>query len=250
MNLNPYIIKPEQTIKKSMEKIDRNHYGFLIVVDNKNKTFGTLSDGDIRRGILNGKNINDKVESVTNTTFKYIDTNASFEEVTEKFKSQKINFLPILDDKNKLVNIITKKQFHVLLLEDIEYNIKFNFFSLDETKLDHEIYNRPWGYYKTTFLNKQTRAKIIKVLPKGELSLQEHKKREEHWVIIKGSGEAIIGNSIKKLYAGDYLFIPKGCKHKISNDSPDETLMVSEVQLGEYFGEDDIIRYNDIYGRV
>lgn len=233
-----------------MEKIDRNHYGFLIVVDNTNKTFGTLSDGDIRRGILKGKKTNDKVGSVTNATFEYIYTSASFEEVTEKFKSQKINFLPILDDKHRLINIITKKQFHVLLLEDIEYNVKYNFFSLNEKKLDHEIYNRPWGYYKTTFLNNKTRAKIIKILPKGELSLQEHKKREEHWVIIKGSGEATIGESIKKVYAGDYVFIPKGCKHKISNESPDETLMVSEVQLGEYFGEDDIIRYKDIYGRV
>ncbi|MEZ5334873.1 MAG: cupin domain-containing protein [Methanolobus sp.] len=250
MNITPYIIYPGQLIKEALEKIDANKHGFLIVVDDKNRVIGTLSDGDIRRGFLSGKSMEDPVSSVKCTDFEYITLNSSFEDLTQKFKSGKISFLPILKPSFEISNIITKRQFHVLLLEDLEYDLGSDFFSLDVSKLDQEIYNRPWGYYKTTFLNEQTRAKIIKVLPRGELSLQEHKKREEHWVIIKGSGEVIIGESIKNVNAGDYIYIPKGCKHKISNKSTSETLMISEVQLGEYFGEDDIIRYSDIYGRA
>ncbi|OEF97736.1 hypothetical protein BHF68_14050 [Desulfuribacillus alkaliarsenatis] len=122
--------------------------------------------------------------------------------------------------------------------------------SLDEEMIEHEIYDKPWGFFKTTFLNPYSRAKIIKINPLGELSLQEHSRREEHWVIIKGTGELIIGDSKKVMQAGDYIFIPKQCKHKITNISSTEPLMISEIQLGEYFGEDDIIRYDDKYGRV
>jgi len=81
----------------------------------------------------------------------------------------------------------------------------YDFFSLDENQLEYEIYNRPWGIYKTTFLNKYSRAKIIKVYPKSELSLQEHKKREEHWIIVKGKGILIIGESTKNVSKGDYI---------------------------------------------
>lgn len=88
------------------------------------------------------------------------------------------------------------------------------------------------------------------VNPKGILSLQEHKRREEHWVIINGEGRVTLGDSVKNVHAGDFIYIPKGCKHRLENPSGSEYLMVAEVQLGDYFGEDDIIRYEDIYGRV
>lgn len=159
------------------KKIDKNRHGFLIVVDNTNKVVGTLSDGDVRRGLISGKGVDDCIDLVKNSTFEYISINSSFKELVQKFKSTQIDFLPIVTNSLKLMDIITKIQFHVLLMEDVKYDLNFDFFSLDETKLDHEIYNRPWGYYKTTFLNEQTRAKIIKVLPKGELSLQKHKKK-------------------------------------------------------------------------
>ncbi|HHE05988.1 MAG TPA: cupin domain-containing protein, partial [Epsilonproteobacteria bacterium] len=77
----------------------------------------------------------------------------------------------------------------------------------------------------------------------------EHKRREEHWVIIKGKGKVVLGESLLDVYPGKYIYIPKGCKHQIINDG-EENIIFSEVQLGEYFGEDDIIRYSDKYGRV
>lgn len=136
------------------------------------------------------------------------------------------------------------------MLEDSKWQPNRDFSLLDDEKLEQEIYNRPWGYYKTVFLSDFTRAKIICVYPKGKLSIQEHKYREEHWVIVKGKGELTLGESIKSMTSGDYIFVPKSCKHSIENISDEENLFISEVQLGSYFGEDDIIRYSDIYGRV
>ena len=181
--------------------------------------------------------------------FVYIHLNSSFEEIVEKFKSSKIFFLPILDNSKKLVNIITKKQFHILLLEDLKYNLTDNFTNLNMKSLEQEIMNRPWGFYKSIVYTQHSQAKVITVFPKGELSLQEHKKREEHWVIIKGKGKVVLGESILDVYPGKYIYIPKGCKHQIINISENENLIFVEVQLGEYFGEDDIIRYKDKYNR-
>lgn len=147
------------------------------------------------------------------------------------------------------MNIITKKNMHVLLMEDIEFDNTYDFLSIDDTILEHEIYNRPWGLYKTTFLNLYSQSKIIKVNPLGELSLQEHKRREEYWIVINGVGEVVLGESIKNVSSGSFIYVPKGCKHKLINTSSEEFLMVAEVQLGDYFGEDDIIRYEDKYGR-
>jgi mannose-1-phosphate guanylyltransferase/mannose-6-phosphate isomerase len=249
-NMHIYTIYPEQTIFEALKTIDDNMKGFVIVIDHDMSVLGILTDGDIRRSFLEGKQIDDKIDSIYNYSFEYVRVDSEFDMVISKFKSPKVNFLPIVDSTNKLINIITKKQFHILLMEDIEFDLSYDFMQLDETIIEHEIYNKPWGFFKTTFLNPYARAKIIKINPLQELSLQEHEKREEHWVIIKGIGKMVIGGSEKFMQAGDYIFIPKQCKHKITNLSDVEPLMISEIQLGEYFGEDDIIRYEDRYGRV
>jgi len=232
-----------------LEKLDNNKKGFLIVIDDDNKVLGTMTDGDIRRALLIGHDVFAPIEDIYNKKFDFLKIDATFDTICEKFKSDKINFLPIVNKDYKLINIITKKQFHITLLEDMVFDLTFDFFSLDETKLEQEIYNRPWGFYKSTLLTSHAQSKIITVFPDEELSLQEHKKREEHWVIIKGKGKVILGESILEAYPGKYFYIPKGCKHKMVNNG-DDNLIFAEVQLGEYFGEDDIIRYKDKYGRI
>ncbi|NOG29140.1 CBS domain-containing protein [Lysinibacillus fusiformis] len=249
MYLN-YVVKEQATLLEALTVIDNNQKGFVIVIDALEKVIGTITDGDIRRALINGISLSASVTKVANFNFKAIHIYDSFEKVVTLFKNPKIHFLPILNNENKLFNVITKKQLHIVLLEDTKWQPNYNFNLLDDEKLEYEIYNRPWGYYKTVFLSDFARAKIICVYPKGKLSLQEHKYREEHWVIIKGKGRMTIGESVKQLVAGEYIFIPKCCKHTIENNSENERLFISEVQLGSYFGEDDIIRYSDIYGRV
>ncbi|MCD8544060.1 MAG: CBS domain-containing protein [Sulfurospirillum cavolei] len=245
--MNNLIIKNKDSIKTALQKLQENKKRFLICLDDK-LVSGLITDGDIRRGLLDGLTIFDSINKVINTNFQYLTLNSSFDEVCEKFKSDKIDFLPIVNNNMNLVNIITKKQFHIMLLENVEFDLTYDFFIFDNHILEHEIYNRPWGFYKSTILTSHAQGKVITVFPKSELSLQEHKKREEHWVIIKGKGKVVLGESLIDVYPGKYIYIPKGCKHQIINDS-DENIIFSEVQLGEYFGEDDIIRYIDKYGR-
>jgi len=250
MDLDYYSIKPSESILEALKKIDKNRKGFLLVVDDEGVLLGTLTDGDMRRAFIKRIGVEENVEKIYNKESQKVFSKEDFSKVIELFKSPRIKFLPIVDEDGRLTNVITKSNMHVLLLEDIKFDLDFEFTKLDDSLLEHEIFNRPWGFYKTTFINDYSQSKIIKVNPKGVLSLQEHKRREEYWVVINGIGEVTVGESVKKVESGSFVYIPKGCKHRLENTSDTESLMIAEVQLGEYFGEDDIIRYDDVYGRL
>ncbi len=115
--------------------------------------------------------------------------------------------------------------------------------------LEHKIYKRPWGTYQTLKIEKTCQIKWIEVNPKSKLSLQKHKKRSEHWVVIKGKPQVIIDKMKKKLHENDHVFIPINSVHRIENNT-DKMVVIVEVQIGTYLGEDDIIRLEDIYGRA
>lgn len=247
MSFSKYIINHKATLIEALKKIDDNKKSLLVVVDNNEKVLGITTEGDIRRLLISGENLKSNI--IYNKEFIKIDESDDFLSLFELFKSEKINFIPILNNENELVNVITKKQFHVMLLKDMEYNVK-HLLNVDENELDFEVFSRPWGFYKSTLLAKHVQSKVITVFPKGELSLQKHKRREEHWIIIKGEGKIILEDSVLDVQQGRYVYIPKGCKHKLINSSSNENLVLAEVQLGDYFGEDDIIRYEDKYGRI
>ena len=240
-----YIVSESSTIKDVLGVIDRNTEGFCLVVQN-NKLVATLSDGDVRRLVLSGLTLNDKIEF--SRDFISIDISDNFDTVCEKFRKPKINFLPVLK-LGKFYNFLTKAQFHVMLLEGIEYAPDLNFFQFNSKKLEYEIYNRPWGFYKSTWLSSIAQAKILTIFPDSEISLQKHFKREEHWVVIKGKGILDLDNKRVEVASGEYVYIPMECKHRIINTSLNENMIISEVQLGNYFGEDDIVRYDDKYER-
>lgn len=139
---------------------------------------------------------------------------------------------------------------HVLLLQDIHADLTFEFSNLDEGSVDYEIYQRPWGFYKTTVMNDYFQSKIISINSKSQLSLQSHKLREEHWIVAHGTGTVQLDDTILDVHCGSLISILKGCKRRLTNTDYKENLIITEVQIGDYFGKDDIIRYEDIYGRT
>lgn len=248
--LLPFIVFEQETMLQALRKIDENRQGFVIVVDKTDTLLGVLTDGDIRRAILKNHEANDHIVDIYTKNSKFVHVTAGLDAVTELFKNQAIKFLPIVDEDGKLKNIITKSQVYTLLLQDIHANLSYDFFSLDTSIIDHEIFQRPWGFYKTTVLNDYYQAKVISVKPGGQLSLQSHNRREEHWIVVHGKGNVQIDQSILSVTCGSSVFIPKGAKHRLINTSDKDTLVLTEVQIGDYLGEDDIIRYEDIYGRA
>ncbi|UYP69916.1 phosphomannose isomerase type II C-terminal cupin domain (plasmid) [Thalassobacter stenotrophicus] len=91
-------------------------------------------------------------------------------------------------------------------------------------------------------------VKRIHVNPGAQLSLQSHEHRSEHWIVVEGVAEVTIGGTIKQVPANESVFIPLGVKHRMANKT-DAPMVLIEVQTGTYFGEDDIVRYEDIYAR-
>ncbi len=249
-NLSAFIIDRNSDILTALRKIDANKKGFLIVIDSFRKVKGVITDGDIRRQFIRGKGIDESIKDIYTRDYKWVCEDDEISKAIEMFKEERIKFLPIITRDKKLFNIITKRQLHALLLQDVCINMKYDFATVDESIVDYEIYQRPWGFYKTTVLNDYFQSKIINIKPSGILSLQKHKYREEHWIIVHGNGIVRIAESEKKVTCGDSLFIPKGETHRITNIDEKDSLIITEVQIGEYLGEDDIIRIEDIYNRV
>jgi mannose-6-phosphate isomerase len=110
-------------------------------------------------------------------------------------------------------------------------------------------FNRPWGHYEVLSDAPDHKVKRIIVYPGGQLSLQSHKLRSEHWFVVSGTGKVTIDSKAYPLNAGCMVDIPAGTRHRVQNPS-DINLVIIEVQTGEYFGEDDIQRFEDDYGRV
>lgn len=107
---------------------------------------------------------------------------------------------------------------------------------------------RPWGEYHILYDDENCKVKKIIVKPGGKLSYQYHHKRNEVWTIISGTGVFTLESINSICSYGDTLIIPRMAKHMIENPGT-ENLVFIEVQRGSYFGEDDIIRLDDIYGR-
>lgn len=245
-----FVIEPSFAIKEALSLIDKNRSGFVLVCDEKGKLMGTLTDGDIRRALLKGASIADSIEGIYKRDFKYLTLKSDIGDAIDLFKNKPIKFLPIVDSDGMLVNVITKSQLHAVLLQDLSVDLTYDFGSLDENVVDYEIFQRPWGFYKTTVLNDYFQSKVISVKPGQQLSLQSHNHREEHWIVAHGKGIVQIEQSEIKIESGSSLFIPKGAKHRLTNTDSKENLIITEVQIGDYLGEDDIVRYEDNYGRV
>lgn len=248
--MEPYLASDQMTVLEAFRKIDANRKGFLIITDAEGMLLGTLTDGDIRRTFLKDGLANYQVCAIYTRGCVRLNVSDGISAATELFKNESIKFLPIVDDTGRLVNLITRKQLRALLLQDLQVELDFDFSSLDEGIVDYEIFQRPWGFYKTTVMNDYFQSKIISVKPKGQLSLQSHCHREEYWIVAHGTGVVQLDQTFLDVRCGSSVFIPKGCRHRLTNTDETESLIITEVQIGDYFGEDDIIRYEDIYGRV
>jgi mannose-1-phosphate guanylyltransferase/mannose-6-phosphate isomerase len=113
----------------------------------------------------------------------------------------------------------------------------------------HRTVHRPWGTFTVLDEGPQHKIKRISVKPKAVLSLQMHHHRSEHWVVVSGRAEVVNGSRQFVVEANESTFIPAGEKHRLAN-SGSEDLVIIEVQTGSYLGEDDIVRFEDVYGRA
>jgi mannose-1-phosphate guanylyltransferase/mannose-6-phosphate isomerase len=112
----------------------------------------------------------------------------------------------------------------------------------------HRKVHRPWGWYDSIDEGGRFKVKRIQVKPKASLSLQMHHHRAEHWVVVTGTAEITNGDKVLTLTENQSTYIPLGEVHRLANPGT-IPLEIIEVQSGGYLGEDDIVRFEDKYGR-
>jgi mannose-1-phosphate guanylyltransferase/mannose-6-phosphate isomerase len=114
---------------------------------------------------------------------------------------------------------------------------------------EHKVVFRPWGSYQSIDAGDGYQVKHIMVKPGGRLSLQSHTKRAEHWVVVQGTAQVTCDDKVFLLEENQSTYIPVGARHRLENAGK-RPLRLIEVQSGSYLGEDDIVRYDDAYGRA
>jgi mannose-1-phosphate guanylyltransferase/mannose-6-phosphate isomerase len=119
----------------------------------------------------------------------------------------------------------------------------------DEAAEFHQTVHRPWGSYSVLEDAEDCKVKRLVVKPGQVLSLQKHHRRAEHWTVVRGTAKVRLGDREFLLNANESTYIPTDTLHRLENPGTEDVHLI-EVQTGDYFGEDDIVRYEDIYGRV
>jgi mannose-1-phosphate guanylyltransferase / mannose-6-phosphate isomerase len=115
--------------------------------------------------------------------------------------------------------------------------------------IEHRRIYRPWGYYQDVDIAARYRVKRIMVKPGSKLSMQKHFHRSEHWIVVHGTAEVSVHDDVRIIHENESVYIPIGSVHRLSNPGK-IPLELIEVQVGSYVGEDDIVRFDDVYGRV
>jgi mannose-6-phosphate isomerase-like protein (cupin superfamily) len=151
--------------------------------------------------------------------------------------------LTIVDTKDALLIAKTEN------LQDVKKIVK----SLEEKGAEEVLFAskvyRPWGYYEVLINQPNYKVKRIFVKPDCKLSLQSHEKRAEHWVVTEGTATVTIEEKEFTIKTGEAAIIPLKAKHRLTNNTKSPVVII-ETQVGTYLGEDDIVRYDDIYGRI
>lgn len=151
-------------------------------------------------------------------------------------------------------NLVVVDTADALLVADCDHvqDVKTLFDTLKDTGSDihklHRTVHRPWGTYTVLEEGDRFKIKRVEVKPGGRLSLQMHHHRSEHWVVVRGTAKIVNGEDEMILTTNQSTYIPCGNKHRLENPGVMRLVLI-EVQSGDYLGEDDIVRFEDIYGR-
>lgn len=261
---NTHTPDTQRVLEKFMTALEIDKYGFYMI---DNTVYNSIPSISIDKGITERS----AVLIIAETPIAWSDL-GSWKALHEHFdKNDHGNVLRgdsiVLDTKNsyiesssRLVTVLGLESIGVVETPDAilvfplneSESVRTIVKKLEESKRDelstHTLVQRPWGSYKILAKEGHFNSKKLTVLPGAELSLQRHKRRAEHWVVVQGVATVTKDGEVFELKKNESTFLPMGTTHRLQNKS-DEVLQIIEVQTGDYFGEDDIERFEDTYGR-
>jgi mannose-1-phosphate guanylyltransferase/mannose-6-phosphate isomerase len=258
------------------EEIDYNLItkSFVNATENKSilsaEYFNKLNEKSIDYSVIE-KTTQTQVITADNLKWNDIGSWKALKEVCNQDEKQNVLFGEVIEHSTRKSIIINENQQQTLLINNLENFLVYSsldllFISriddLDQIKKFVEIIQkqkpnltdsscigyRPWGKYENLLESNNFKVKRITILPGKKISLQLHNKRSEHWIVVSGTASVTIDNQLRNLTQDQSVYIPLGVKHRIENIT-DENLVFIEIQCGTYFGEDDIVRFDDEWGR-
>jgi mannose-1-phosphate guanylyltransferase/mannose-6-phosphate isomerase len=141
--------------------------------------------------------------------------------------------------------VLVASKEHAESIKDVVEQLRAN--GMTQALYHNQVY-RPWGWYETINQGDRYQVKCIMVKPGGTLSLQSHHHRSEHWIVVRGTLEVTKGDQVELLSENQSTYIPVGRPHRLANPGKIPAFLI-EVQSGSYLGEDDIVRFEDVYQR-
>ena len=237
MRLNDQDFKNCPNISIDLAVMEKTQKGLVLPLDSGWRDIGSWkaiwenSKKDLNGNTLKGNIITDTTKNCYFRSKKRLVVGIGLEEL-------------VVIETNDAILISEKSQ--TQKVKDIVNNLKKN--NIPEGTNHKKIY-RPWGNYTNIIEEKLWQVKLIEVNPGGKLSLQMHHHRSEHWIVVKGTAIVEIDKEITVLSENQSTYIPLGVKHRLSNTG-EIPLSLIEVQSGSYIGEDDIVRFDDIYNRT
>ncbi len=262
--IDKYVPKISQHIKKSMDYSHKD-MDFIRLND---KFFNKVKNISIDYAVL--EKTNNAYVLPTSLEWSDLGTYESLWNATKKDKNNNVIKGDVITNNvkdsfihsdSKLVTASNLNKINIIATEDAILVSNINEFNeiknivkiLNKNNrnelIEHSLTLRPWGSYQNINSTKSYKIKKLTVMPGKKLSLQRHKKRSEHWIVIEGTATVTKGNNTFTLNKNESTFISIKEKHRLENKTK-KPLIIIEVQTGTYFGEDDIERFEDMYGRI
>ena len=245
----PALISSGATLFDALQKIHHNPGKALIVIDAYGRLEGVIDENLLREGLLRARSMEASLSVLPLSTVEAVHVDTPFDEVIKVVFGSRRTLIPVLDARDRVINGLSRDQFHQLLIEDLDWDPRMDFTQLHTDSLHQDAVFRPWGFYKSLLTTEFSQTKIISLDPGQEISCQKHFHREEYWTVIRGEGIFRLDDDRFLVEKGFTVRIPKESVHWIRNTQTEGALILMEVQMGEYFGEDDIVRLSDKYHR-
>jgi len=243
------LISSGATLFEALQKLHHNTEKSLIVVDGFGRFEGVLDENLLREGLLRTRSMEASLAVLPLSADEAVHLDMPLDEVIKVVFGSSRSLIPVLDSRDRVINGLNRDQLHQLLVEDLEWDPRMDFTQLRTDFQHQDAVFRPWGFYKSLLTTEFSQTKIISLAPGQEISLQKHFHREEFWTVIQGEGIFRLDDDRALVEKGFTVRIPKEAVHWIRNTQTDRALILMEVQMGDYFGEDDIVRLSDKYRR-
>lgn len=243
------LVSSGETLYDALERLHARPEKAVVIVDTVGRLAGVLDEAGLRAALLSAGTLDAPLSSLDLPRDPSVHVDTPFDEVVRTTLAAAATLVPVLDDHDRVVNAFTREHLHHLLAGDLPWDPRVDFTAIGGGERPDAV-TRPWGFYRSLLTTAFTQAKILSVAPGQELSLQKHFHREEYWTVVRGEGIFRLDDDRFTVRRGFTVHIPREAVHWIRNTHQSEALILVEVQVGDYFGEDDIVRLSDKYHRA